>query len=83
MIYILYILYFIFYLTHSVSEEIKETENLDSKPDDDEQSPTIYNTIENEEWLAYIRKTMQEVMNGEINSLKDPNLVRLFSIVKS
>lgn len=32
--------------------------------------------IENEEWLAFIRMTTQEVLRGEIDSLTDSNLVR-------
>lgn len=31
--------------------------------------------IENEEWLAFIYLTMQEVVDGELDSLKDSNLV--------
>lgn len=31
--------------------------------------------IENEEWLAFIRSSMQEVLNGQIDSLKQQNLV--------
>lgn len=39
---------------------------------EDDQSPPI----ENEEWLAFIRLSMQEVLNGETDSLKHQNLVR-------
>ncbi|XP_031632215.1 serine/threonine-protein kinase fused [Contarinia nasturtii] len=52
------------------SEERKEQENVDTKQNEDD-SPLI----ENEEWLAFIRKRMQELLNGETNSLKDQNLV--------
>lgn len=31
--------------------------------------------IENEEWLAFIRSSMHEVLNGQIDSLKQQNLV--------
>lgn len=31
--------------------------------------------IENEEWLAFIRSSMQEVLSGQIDSLKQQNLV--------
>lgn len=34
---------------------------------------TIFNNIE--EWLAFIHMSMKEVLNGEIDSLKQPNLV--------
>lgn len=33
--------------------------------------------IENEEWLAFIRSSMQEVLSGQIDSLKQQNLVSL------
>lgn len=46
----------------------------DSKMDtyEDQCSP-----IENEEWLAFIHMTMQEVLNKEIDTLKHHNLVRI------
>lgn len=31
--------------------------------------------IENEEWLAFLRASMQEILDGEIESLKQHNLV--------
>lgn len=31
--------------------------------------------IESEEWLAFLRRTMQEVIDGELDSLKQQNLV--------
>lgn len=35
--------------------------------------------IENEEWLAFIRSSMREVLSGQIDSLKQQNLVSLNS----
>lgn len=32
--------------------------------------------IENDEWLAFLHKTMAEVIDGEIDSLKEKNIVR-------
>lgn len=45
----------------------------ENKPDtyEDDQSPPI----ENEEWLAFIQMSMQELLNGETESLKHQNLV--------
>lgn len=50
------------------------SENLNHKQDtyEDDQSPAI----ENDEWLAFIHMSMQEVLNGEFDSLKHQNLVR-------
>lgn len=39
---------------------------------DEYQSPPI----ENEEWLAFLNRYMQEILDGEIESLKQQNLVR-------
>lgn len=36
--------------------------------------------IENEEWLAFLYRSMQEVLDGEIGSLKQQNLVSFFRI---
>lgn len=38
---------------------------------DEYQSPPI----ENEEWLAFLHRYMQEILDGEIESLKQQNLV--------
>lgn len=38
---------------------------------DEYQSPPI----ENEEWLAFLYRSMQEILDGEIDSLKQQNLV--------
>lgn len=48
-------------------------DNSDTKQDtyEDDQSPPI----ENEEWLAFIHMSMQELLNGETESLKHQNLV--------
>lgn len=35
--------------------------------------------IENEEWLAFIRSSMQEVLSGQVDSLKQPTLVSVKS----
>lgn len=44
---------------------------------EDDQGPPIENEpIVNEEWLAFIHMSMQEVLNGETDSLKHQNLVR-------
>lgn len=40
---------------------------------DEYQSPPI----ENEEWLAFLYRSMQEILDGEIDSLKQQNLVSL------
>lgn len=37
--------------------------------------------IENEEWLAFLYRSMQELLDGEIGSLKQQNLVRRFQII--
>lgn len=58
------------------TSKTKEKES-EIKPDISE---NIQSTcIENEEWLAFIRKTMHEVYNKETDSLKDQNLVSLSS----
>lgn len=31
--------------------------------------------IENEEWLAFLQTSMQEILDGEVESLKQANLV--------
>lgn len=53
--------------------EISEVEHSNSKSDkyEDSQSPPI----ENEEWLAFIQMSMQELLRGETESLKQQNLV--------
>lgn len=43
----------------------------DSGIPDEYQSPPI----ENEEWLAFLNRYMQEILDGEIESLKQQNLV--------
>ncbi|GAB0095339.1 Serine/threonine-protein kinase fused [Sergentomyia squamirostris] len=40
--------------------------------DDTQSSP-----IENEEWLAFVHRSMQEVLDGELDSLKQQNLVSI------
>lgn len=57
-----------------------EPEKSDSKLDtyEDQSSP-----IENEEWLAFIHMTMQEVLNDEIDTLKHHNLVRFLSKIQN
>lgn len=48
---------------------------------EDDQGPPIENEpIVNEEWLAFIHMSMQEVLNGETDSLKHQNLVRFDNI---
>lgn len=57
--------------------------NSDDKQDtyEDDQGPPIENEpIVNEEWLAFIHMSMQEVLNGETDSLKHQNLVRSHNI---
>lgn len=39
----------------------------------DYQSPPI----ENEEWLAFMRKTMHELLEGEFESMKEKSMVRI------
>lgn len=56
--------------TQSPPRNGPSTENLSPKHDTPE-SPSI----ENDEWLAYIHMSMAEVLNGEIDSLKDQNLL--------
>uniref|UniRef100_W8BYT1 non-specific serine/threonine protein kinase n=1 Tax=Ceratitis capitata TaxID=7213 RepID=W8BYT1_CERCA len=65
-------------MAHS-AEEKRSTEN--SPPCllpgwdscDESQSPPI----ENDEWLAFLNRTMQEVLDGELDSLKQHNLVSI------
>lgn len=62
----------------SISEK-----HLEPKQDafEDDQGPPIENEpIVNEEWLAFIHMSMQEVLNGETDSLKHQNLVRFHYI---
>ena len=33
--------------------------------------------IENEEWLAFLHRSMHEVLDGELDSLKQQNLVNI------
>lgn len=47
------------------------SDNRQDAPEDDQSPP-----IENEEWLAFIRLSMKEVLNGETDSLKHQNVVR-------
>lgn len=54
----------------SLSPDRSVPKTLSPKPDAYE-SPSI----ENEEWLAYINTSIVEVLNGEIDSLKDHNLL--------
>lgn len=53
--------------------EKTETERSYTKTEtyEDSQSPHI----ENEEWLAFIQMSMQELLNGEFDTLKHQNLV--------
>lgn len=37
--------------------------------------------IENEEWLAFMRKTMSELLEGEFDSLKDKSMVSLATAI--
>lgn len=48
----------------------------DSGIPDEYQSPPI----ENEEWLAFLNRYMQEILDGEIESLKQQNLVTKFFV---
>ncbi|XP_054730101.1 serine/threonine-protein kinase fused [Anastrepha obliqua] len=65
-------------MTHSADEK-RSTEN--SPPCllpgwdscDESQSPPI----ENDEWLAFLNRTIQEVLDGELDSLKQHNLVSI------
>lgn len=54
--------------------DASEPEKSDSKLDtyEDQGMP-----FENEEWLAFIQRTMHEVLNQEIDTLKNYNLVGL------
>lgn len=57
--------------------------NSDDKQDtyEDDQGPPIENEpIVNEEWLAFLHMSMQEVLNGETDSLKHQNLVPTHNI---
>lgn len=40
---------------------------------DESQSPPI----ENDEWLAFLHRSMQEILDGELDSLKQQNLVSI------
>lgn len=76
------ILISIYLLYSGIAESIVEKSmsgNSDDKQDtyEDDQGPPIENEpIVNEEWLAFIHMSMQEVLNGETDSLKHQNLVR-------
>lgn len=71
-----------FLISHSdvdvPSAEKVVSENTDGKQDtyEDDQPPIENEPIVNEEWLAFIHMSMQEVLNGETDSLKHQNLVR-------
>lgn len=66
----MYVLFNLFSTLKTESPERNEPENLSPKRD------TYDNpSIENEEWLAYIHMSMAEVLNGEIDTLKDQNLL--------
>lgn len=41
---------------------------------DESQSPPM----ESDEWLAFLERTIQEVLDGELDSLKQKNLVFIF-----
>ncbi|KAM7347753.1 STKc_STK36 domain-containing protein fused [Cochliomyia hominivorax] len=66
-------------MSNQSGEEKQSTEN--SPPSllpgwdscDESQSPPI----ENEEWLAFLHRSMQEVLDGELESLKQQNLVSI------
>lgn len=67
----MFVLFFILFSPlKTQSPERNGPENLSPKRDTYD-SPSI----ENEEWLAYIHMSMAEVLNGEIDSLKDQNLL--------
>lgn len=38
--------------------------------------------IENEEWLAFLQKSMQEVLDGELDSLKEQNMVSFYKLTE-
>lgn len=63
------------------SAEKNAAENTDKKVDncEIEQSPPI----ENEEWQAFIQLSMQELLNGENDSLKNQNLVSICKYIIS
>lgn len=74
-----------FLLSHSAdvvsNPEKNFSENSDGKPntfEDDQSQPIENEPIVNEEWLAFIRMSMQELLNGETDSLKHQNLVRFY-----
>lgn len=59
-------------------EENKMQVELNNEPLDNN-GLGIDQPIENEEWLAFIHKTMREVLDGDLDSLKQQNLVRIKS----
>lgn len=65
------------FVSHSLNEHSKpmtEVEKSDSKMDtyEDQCSP-----MENEEWLAFIKLTMHEILSEEYDTLKHNNLVSI------
>lgn len=58
-------------ITQSTGESGPEISDNKQDTYEDDQSPPI----ENEEWLAFIHMSMQELLNGETDSLKHQNLV--------
>ncbi|XP_076242205.1 STKc_STK36 domain-containing protein fused [Calliopsis andreniformis] len=40
--------------------------------------PGSGNAIENEEWIAFLQRTMKEIMNGEVDMLLTPHCISIF-----
>ncbi len=57
--------------THKTTTPPSMLPGWDSGIPDEYQSPPI----ENDEWLAFLNRYMQEILDGEIESLKQQNLV--------
>ncbi|XP_026475229.1 serine/threonine-protein kinase fused-like [Ctenocephalides felis] len=57
-------------------EEAKSQIDLSNEPLDSS-GLGIDQPIENEEWLAFIHKTMREVLDGDLDSLKQQNLLSI------
>lgn len=61
-----------------IQKEIEGTDKITPTVFDDDLSKDAQNPpIENEEWLVFIRKTMQEVTEGDLESLKQHNFVSI------
>lgn len=56
----------------------KENAALESIETFDLESSAIKHTIENEEWLAFLQHSMEEIMNGDIESLLQEKCVAVF-----